>query len=119
MDRKWEYISKEIHGQAINDELNMLGQQGWELIQIVGSTFHFKREKQHMKSAPVKTYDTVRQEVLAAATERAAPGEAAQARFLADLDLKEEQVSLQRQWQRGRSGRCLKRRRITRLTRPL
>jgi hypothetical protein len=45
MNKKWEYLSEEIHGQATNDELNKLGQEGWELFQIVGSTFYFRRER--------------------------------------------------------------------------
>ncbi len=45
MNRKWEYFPEEIHGPAISDELNRPGQEGWELFQVVGSTYYFKRER--------------------------------------------------------------------------
>jgi hypothetical protein len=51
MDERWEYFLGEIHGPganpalAINAELNRLGEEGWELIQVIAPTYYFKREK--------------------------------------------------------------------------
>lgn len=55
---------------------------------------------QYEKSASIKPFAIVRQEVLAEAAKAAPVGNIAQARFLADLNLKEQHANPKKQWQR-------------------
>ncbi len=47
MDEKWEYDVQAIKGDTaqVKATLNQLGNVGWDLAQIVGQDYYFKREK--------------------------------------------------------------------------
>jgi hypothetical protein len=39
--KRWEYMTLTHHAEAIRQELNTIGQEGWELVSIVPGQFHF------------------------------------------------------------------------------
>ena len=43
---KWEYKTFDMHGldrQGMDSTLEVLGGEGWELVQICGNQYYFKR----------------------------------------------------------------------------
>ncbi len=47
MVRKWEYQVQSIPKlDDVIHVLNKLGEEGWELMQFLGTEYYFKREKQ-------------------------------------------------------------------------
>ena len=44
--KKWEYHVQPINlPGAVPQSLNQKGEEGWELVQVISTTFYFKREK--------------------------------------------------------------------------
>jgi hypothetical protein len=57
MAEKWEYDVQPIQGDTakIKATLDQMGNVGWELIQIVGQNYFFKREKEEGRERPGST----------------------------------------------------------------
>ncbi|MDI3327156.1 MAG: hypothetical protein QJR06_01255 [Alicyclobacillaceae bacterium] len=55
---RWEYATLVNHVDAIRQELNNMGKQGWELVSVVPGHFHctaiFKRASERPPAAPVR-----------------------------------------------------------------
>ena len=43
--RGWEYKIVEYQGSETDQSMNLLGDQGWELVSMKGDHFYFKRQK--------------------------------------------------------------------------
>ena len=56
--QKWEYyVEPEQQPQDAKAQLNKLGEDGWELVQIIDHYYYLKREKDEQRKAPeVKEY---------------------------------------------------------------
>jgi hypothetical protein len=53
MSKSWEYRVENIpQAQYVNQALNNIGGEGWELVAIVGQAYYFKKEKVEARKAP-------------------------------------------------------------------